>query len=52
MPVEAYCVRCKTKRKMVNPKSVVTRNGRQAQVGVCPVCGTKMFKMGQNETAT
>jgi len=37
--VEAYCVKCKTKRTIVNPKEVVGKNDRVRMVGVCPKCG-------------
>jgi len=36
--VEAYCVKCKTKRTIVNPKEVVGKNDRVRMVGKCPVC--------------
>jgi hypothetical protein len=46
--VEAYCVKCKKKKNMKDDKEVVV-NGkggakRRAATGVCPDCGTKMFK--------
>ncbi|MDE3074269.1 MAG: hypothetical protein KGJ86_02475, partial [Chloroflexota bacterium] len=45
--LEAYCVKCKTKREMKNSKSVTMKNGKPATEGVCPTCGTKMFKIGK-----
>lgn len=42
----AYCMKCKTKQEMKNPKAVTMKNGHSAMSGVCPVCGTKMFKIG------
>jgi Domain of unknown function (DUF5679) len=42
--MEAYCVKCKTKREMKNPKTVTTKNGRQMAKGTCPTCGTTMNK--------
>jgi len=44
--VEGYCVKCKKKTKMTEPKQVTLKNGRKATKGVCPNCGTKMFKIG------
>ena len=44
--VEAYCVKCKKKRVMKNPKSVTLKNGRKAKKGICPVCDTGMFRIG------
>jgi hypothetical protein len=39
-------VKCKAKREMKNPESIIMKNGRKAAKGTCPVCGTKMFKIG------
>ena len=44
--LQAYCVKCKTKRDMTNPQAAYTATGTPGTAGVCPVCGTKMFKMG------
>ena len=44
--MEAYCVKCKTKREMLNPTPVYTESGTPGTRGVCPVCGTNMFRMG------
>lgn len=46
---EAYCVKCKAKQEMSDPKEV-EMNGkggvkRRAMTGVCPKCGTKMFRI-------
>ncbi len=43
----AYCVKCKEKREMTQPQAVYTANGTPGTSGTCPVCGTKMFKMGR-----
>ena len=42
----AYCVKCKTKRNMLNPEAVYTKTGTPGTQGVCEVCGTKLFRMG------
>lgn len=47
--MEAYCVKCKTKREMNAPQAVYTDGGTPATRGVCPVCGTSMFRMGRTE---
>lgn len=44
--VEAYCMKCKEKREMKDAEKVTMKNGRPATKGTCPVCGTKMFKIG------
>ncbi|MCL5430595.1 MAG: DUF5679 domain-containing protein [Candidatus Marsarchaeota archaeon] len=43
---EAYCVKCKKKCEMKDPKEVTMKNGKKAVTGTCPACGTKMFKIG------
>jgi hypothetical protein len=44
--MKAYCMKCRAQREISNPKSVVLKNKRPATQGVCPVCGTKMFRIG------
>ena len=46
MATEAYCVKCKAKREMRNENKITMKNGKPATAGVCPVCSTKMFKIG------
>jgi len=45
--LEAYCVRCKEKREISEAKAVFTSAGAPATQGICPVCGTKLFRMGR-----
>lgn len=45
--IEAYCVKCKEKREMAQATPVFTAKSQAAVQGACPVCGTKMFRMGQ-----
>lgn len=47
MNVEAYCVKCKAKRTMNNPQAVTMKNGKPATKGVCPTCGTGMYRIGK-----
>jgi RNase P subunit RPR2 len=46
--MQAYCVKCKSKKEMENEKEVTFKNGRLAISGTCPVCGTKMFRIKGN----
>src|SRR4029078_9401855 len=46
MATNAYCVKCKAKRDMLNEQKITMKNGKPATEGKCPVCGTKMFKIG------
>lgn len=43
---EGYCVKCKAKREMQNAQEVTMKNGKPAMTGTCPVCSTKMYKIG------
>ena len=45
--VRAYCVKCRAKREMKNPLAITLKNGRPAIQGICPRCGTKMFRLGK-----
>lgn len=45
--MEGYCVKCKAKREMKDPKPVTLKNGRPASKGTCPVCGTAMMRIGK-----
>lgn len=45
--MQAYCVKCRAKREMKNAKAITMKNGKPATQGVCPVCGTKMFRIGK-----
>ncbi|HEX4206062.1 MAG TPA: alpha/beta fold hydrolase [Ktedonobacteraceae bacterium] len=42
--VVAYCVKCKQKRDMQNPRKITTKNGRRAMEGTCSICGTRLFR--------
>jgi hypothetical protein len=46
--MQAYCMKCRTKREMSNPKAVKMKNDKPATQGVCPKCGTKMFRIGKS----
>ena len=49
MATEAYCVKCKAKRNMLDEKEVEMKGKggmkRRAMTGTCEKCGTKMFKI-------
>jgi uncharacterized Zn finger protein (UPF0148 family) len=47
MATEAYCLKCRDKRQMKDEKATTLKNGRPATQGTCPVCGTKMFRIGK-----
>jgi len=43
----AYCMKCRKKVEMRDPTRVTLKNGRPATRGVCPVCRTKVFRIGK-----
>ena len=43
--VDIYCVKCRDKRSVSDPRSVTLANGRPALQGPCPVCGTKLTRI-------
>ncbi len=45
--IEAYCMKCKQKRAILNPHEVAMKNGRIAVQGDCEVCGASLFRMGR-----
>jgi len=46
-PLTAYCVKCRAKHEIKDPRPVFTTNGSPATRGSCPVCGTAMFRTGR-----
>ena len=47
--MEAYCVKCKTKREIQDPVADFNKAGAPVTRGTCPVCGTKLFRTGRTE---
>ena len=45
--MEAYCVKCKTKREMKDPQASFNAVGAPVTRGTCTVCGTSMYRMGR-----
>jgi DNA-directed RNA polymerase subunit RPC12/RpoP len=43
----AYCVKCRAKVEIRNPRNITLKNKRPAIQGVCPRCGTKVFRIGK-----
>ena len=46
--MQAYCMKCRGKKEMKGATAITMKNGRPATQGVCPDCGTKMFKIGKS----
>jgi len=45
--MQAYCMKCRAKKEIKNPRSIVMRNKKLATYGVCPTCGMKVFSIGK-----
>lgn len=46
MTTTAYCVRCKAKQEMENEVESKTKKGVPMIKGTCPICKTKMCRIG------
>jgi DNA-directed RNA polymerase subunit RPC12/RpoP len=44
--MEGYCMKCKSKQEIKDPKAITMKNGRSAMEGRCPVCSTRIFRIG------
>lgn len=49
--MQGYCLKCRAKQEMNEPKEVTLKNGRAAMQGTCPVCGTKITVIGGKKAA-
>ncbi|MBI5965327.1 MAG: type I DNA topoisomerase, partial [Chloroflexi bacterium] len=47
--MEAYCMKCKTKREMKDPVAGFNAKGSPVTTAVCTVCGTKLYRMGRTD---
>jgi DNA topoisomerase-1 len=45
--MEAYCMKCKTKREIQNPEATFNAKASPVTIGTCPVCRTKLYRMGR-----
>ena len=44
--VQGYCVKCRKKVEIKDAKKITMKNGKPAQKGTCPGCGTGVFRIG------
>ena len=42
--IHGYCVKCRAKSEIKKPRHIIMKNPRDAVQGICPRCGTKMFR--------
>ena len=47
--MEAYCMKCKTKREMKDPVAGFNAKGSPVTTAVCTECGTKLYRMGRTD---
>ncbi len=45
--MEAYCVKCRKKVTISNPKKSKTKKGVTMHQGTCSICGTRVSKFGE-----
>ena len=43
--VEGRCMKCKKQVEMKDAKEVIMKNKMKAMKGLCPKCGTKVFRI-------
>lgn len=49
IPLDAYCVKCKSKKLMIEVKKVEYKSGKIALKGECVQCGTGMYRLLKKE---
>ncbi|MCD6311953.1 MAG: hypothetical protein J7M11_05795 [Elusimicrobia bacterium] len=42
---EGRCMKCKKNVEIKDAQEVIMKNGMKALKGVCPICGTKVFRI-------
>jgi hypothetical protein len=47
LDMEGYCLKDKRKVEMKDPQPITMKNGKPATVGTCPICGTKIYRIGK-----
>ncbi len=43
----AYCMKCRKKVGIKNPRQITLKNNRPAVQGTCFLCGIKVFRVGK-----
>ena len=46
--MQAYCVKDRKTVEIKDPKAITMKNGRPATQGICPICGSKVFRIGKS----
>ena len=48
----AYCMKCKSKREITSPEAMFNKLGAPVTRGICPICGTSLYRTGRTEAHT
>lgn len=40
----ARCMKCREQKEIKDLQIITTKNNRNAATGICPICGTKLFR--------
>jgi hypothetical protein len=43
---QGYCLKCKAHKEIKNAETTTLKNGKPAVKGICPTCGSKIFRIG------
>ena len=46
--MQAYCVKDRKTVEIKDPKAITMKNGRPATQGICPICGSKVYRIGKS----
>ncbi len=46
--MQAYCMKCRAKKEIKDPRRITMKNGRPATQGLCSTCRTKVFRIGKS----
>ena len=46
--MQAYCMKCRAKKEIKDPRRITMKNGRPATQCLCPTCVTKVFRIGKS----
>jgi ssDNA-binding Zn-finger/Zn-ribbon topoisomerase 1 len=46
--MEGYCLKDKRRVEIKDPQTITMKNGKPATIGTCPICGTKIYRIGKS----
>ena len=48
--MQHHCMKYRASKEMRDPRHITMKNGSPATQGLCPTCGTKMFRIGRGQS--